>query len=251
LSIECQSLLDWGKYAVPASCAEDARAANRRQKANEQARDGEAAETPSIRYCLGLYETIPEKTESAVNEALQRIQAMDDEEYSRLMLCSLRVRWARLPIVQYCLGLKRAATKNPNDPFAPGIDDMDRELEAMRRLREMGADDWAKVGACGKRVEAAGGLVAIDPVGEMEYSDCVVGRAVQMAHLSEEPAETIARAALGGCALLRQQYLAVVARELDIVMTPERAAEEEKETTGALVGHVIAARAAQKGAGSN
>ena len=68
-----------------------------------------------------------------------------------------------------------------------------------------------------------------------------------MARVSEEPAETIARAALGGCALLRQQYLAVVAQELDIVMTPERAAEEEKETTGALVGHVIAARAAAAG----
>ena len=87
-------------------------------------------------------------------------------------------------------------------------------------------------------------LVALDPVGEMErisrnpavqdaskqYSDCVIGRAVQMAQVSAEPAETIARAALGGCALLRQQYLAVVARELDTVMTPERAAEEEEET---------------------
>jgi hypothetical protein len=65
--------------------------------------------------------------------------------------------------------------------------------------------------------------------------------------VSEEPAETIAGAALGGCALLRQQYLADVARELRIIMTPERAAEEEKETTEALVGHVIAARAAAAG----
>jgi hypothetical protein len=80
------------------------------------------------------------------------------------------------------------------------------------------------------------------------YSGCIIGRAVHMAHVSAEPAETIARAALGCCALLRQQYLAVVARELDTVMTPERAAEEEKETTGALVGHVIAARAAAAGA---
>ena len=38
----------------------------------------------------------------------------------------------------------------------------------MDRLRAMGADDWAKVGACERRVGAAGGLVAIDPVGEME-----------------------------------------------------------------------------------
>jgi hypothetical protein len=61
---------------------------------------------------------------------------------------------------------------------------------------------------------AAGGLVTIDPVGEMErinriptvqdaskqYRDCVIGRAVQMARVSEESAEPIARAALGGCA---------------------------------------------------
>jgi len=113
-----------------------------------------------------------------------------------------------------------------------------------------------------ERAGAAGGLVAIDPVGEMErinripavqdaskqYSDCVIGRAVQMARVSEESAEPTARAALGGCALLRQQYIVVLARELDIGMTPERAAQEEKETTGALVGQVIAARAAAAGA---
>ena len=262
LSPECRALLH--DFVAPASCAGAVREANRRAKADEQAKEKTFAALPSVRYCLGLeYDTMPEKTEFVVNEALQRIQAMNDEELGRLTDCSLRVRWARLPIVQHCLGLKRAATKNPNDPFEDSIDDMRREQEAMSRLREMGADDWAKVGACGKRVEAAGGLVAIDPVGEMErvnripevqdaskqYSDCAIGRAVQMAHVSAEPAETIARAALGGCALLRQQYLAVLARELDIVMTPERAAEEEKETTGALIGHVIAARAAQKGAG--
>ena len=204
---------------------------------------------------------MPEKTEFAVNEALRRIQAMSDEEHSRLTDCALRVRWAELPIVQHCLGLKRAASKNMKSPFDAIDDDLRVYGEAVGRLRDMGADDWAKVGACEKRVEAAGGLVAIDPVGEMErinripavqdaskqYSDCVIGRAVQMARVSAEPAETIARAALGGCALLRQQYLAVVARELDIVMTPERAAEEEKETTGALVGQVIAARAAAAG----
>lgn len=111
-------------------------------------------------------------------------------------------------------------------------------------------------------MKAAGGLAAVDPVGEMErinripavqdaskqYSDCTIGRAVQMAHVSAEPAETIARAAIGGCALIRKQYLAVVAQELDTVMTPERAAEEEKETTGVLVGQIIAARAAAAGA---
>jgi hypothetical protein len=190
------------------------------------------------------------------------IQAMNGGELQRVADYSWRVRWARLPIVQYCLGLKRTASQNSEDPFQPLDDQMRIELAAMDRLRGMGADDWANVGACGKRVEAAGGLVAIDPVREMErinripavqvasrqYSDCVIGRAVQMAHVSAEPAETIARAALGGCALLRQQYLAVVARELDITMTPERTAQEEKETTGALVGQVIAARAAAAGA---
>ena len=62
-----------------------------------------------------------------------------------------------------------------------------------------------------------------------QYSDCAIGRAVQMARVSEEPAETIARAALGGCALLRQQYLAVVAQELGIIMTPERAETQRKK----------------------
>jgi hypothetical protein len=204
---------------------------------------------------------MPEKTESPVNEALGRIQAMNGGELQRVTDCSWRVRWARLPIVQYCLGLKRTASQNSEDPFQPQDDEMRIKREAMDRLRAMLTDDWAKVSACGKRVEAAGGLAAIDPVGEMErinripavqdaskqYSGCVIGRAVQMARVSEEPAETIARAALSGCALLRQQYLAVMARELDITMTPERAAEEEKETTGAVVGQIIAARAAAAG----
>jgi hypothetical protein len=263
LSIECQALLDWDKYAVPASCAEAVREANRVQKDKEQANVKTLAALPSVQFCLGLkYDTTPEKTESVVNEALRRIQAMNDEEFGHVTDCSLRVRTADSPIVQYCLGLKRAALKNnPKDPFEGLDDDLRVYGEAMSRLREMGADDWAKVGACEKHVEAAGGLVAIDPVGEMErinripavqdaskqYSDCAIGRAVQMARVSEEPAETIARAALGGCALLRQQYLAVVARELRIIMTLERAAEEEKETTEALVGHVIAARAAAAG----
>ncbi len=269
LSIECRALLDWGKYAAPASCVEDAREANRVYKDQEQAKEKTIAALPSAQYCLGLEydtmpgKTMPEKTESVVNEALRRIQAMSDEEFRHLSDCSLRVRTADSPIVQYCLGLKRAAFKNLKSPFDAINDEILIEAAAGERLRAMGGDDLAKVGACEKRVEVAGGLVAIDPVGEMErinripavqdaqkqYSDCVIGRAVQMARVSAEPAETIARAALGGCALLRQQYLAVVARELDIVMTPERAAEEEKETTGALVGHVIAARAAQKGAG--
>ena len=72
---------------------------------------------------------------------------------------------ARLPIVQYCLGLKRAASQNSEDPFQPLDDEMRIKLTAMDRLRAMGEDDWAKVDACGKRVQAAGGLVAIDPVG--------------------------------------------------------------------------------------
>jgi hypothetical protein len=40
--------------------------------------------------------------------------------------------------------------------------------EAMDRLRAMGTDYRAKLSACGKRVEAAGGLAAVDPAGEME-----------------------------------------------------------------------------------
>lgn len=261
LSPECRGLLH--DFVAPASCAEAAREANRREKADEQAKEKTFAALPYVRYCLGLeYDTMPEKTESIVNEALARMQAMNDEQYSRLTECSLRVRTAPLPIVQHCLGLKRIASQNSEDPFQPLDDEMRIKQAAMDRLRAMDGDDWAKVGACGKRVEAAGGLAAIDPLGEMErvnripavqdsskqYSDCITGRAVQMAHVSAEPAETIARAALGGCALLRQQYLAVVARELDTVMTPERAAEEEKETAGALVGQIIAARAAATGA---
>lgn len=258
---ECRALLH--DFVAPASCAEAAREANRREKADEQAKEKTFAALPYVRYCLGLeYDTMPEKMELIVNEALARIQAMNDEQYRHLTDCSLRVRWARLPIVQHCLGLKRTASQNSQDPFQPLDDEIRIELAARDRLRAMGTDEWAKVSACGKRVEAADGLVALDPVGEMErisrnpavqdaskqYSDCVIGRAVQMAQVSAEPAETIARAALGGCALLRQQYLAVVARELDTVMTPERAAEEEKETTGALVGQIIAARAAAAGA---
>jgi hypothetical protein len=174
--------------------------------ADEQAKEKTFAALPYVRYCLGLeYDTMPDKTESIVNEALRRMQAMNDDEYSRLTECSLRVRTAPLPIVQYCLGLKRTASQTTEDPFQPQVDEMRIKLAAMDRLRAMGADDWAKVDACGKRVEAAGGLVAIDPVGEIQrinripavqdaskqYSDCAIGRAVQMAHVSAEPAETL------------------------------------------------------------
>ena len=179
---------------------------------------------------------------------------MNDEEFSRLTDCSLRVRSAGLPIIQYCLGLNRTASQNALDD----IFDEDRIVTAaMGRLRGMGAVDWANVGACAKRVAAAGGLYATDPAGELlrvgrieevqdaskQYDDCVTGRAVQMARSSQETAETIAKAALGGCGLPRRQYLAVFAKALDIAMTPERAAEEEKETTGKIIGRVIDARA--------
>jgi hypothetical protein len=91
LSIECRALLDWGKYAVPASCAEDAREANRVYKDEEQAKEKTIAALPSVRYCLGLeYDTMPEKTESVVSEALRRIQAMSDEEFGHVTDCSLR-----------------------------------------------------------------------------------------------------------------------------------------------------------------
>jgi hypothetical protein len=51
--------------------------ANSREKVDEQAKEKEMAAAPSVRYCLGLeYKTMPEKTESIVNEALERIQGI-------------------------------------------------------------------------------------------------------------------------------------------------------------------------------
>ena len=178
LSPECRALAKFddgppARFVVPASCAEAAREANRREKADEQAKEKTFAAFPEVQYCLWLKydtmpgKTMPEKTESAVNETLRRIQAMSDEEHSRLTDCALRVRWANSPIIHHCLGLKRTASQNPKDPFEGIDDDLRVHGEAMDRLRAMGADDWANVGACAKRVRAAGGLVAIDPVGEM------------------------------------------------------------------------------------
>ena len=51
--------------------------ANSREKVDEQAKEKEMAAAPSVPYCLGLeYQTMPEKTESIVNEALGRIQGI-------------------------------------------------------------------------------------------------------------------------------------------------------------------------------
>jgi hypothetical protein len=206
LSPECKALLN-DDFVAPASCSEAVREANSRQNADELA-----------------------KTE----------------------------RLANLPVIQYCMGLKRTAPKNPNDPFEGVDDNVRRENEARLRLKNMETAGWEELNACAARVRSAGGLVFLDPVDEIarvnqipevkdasdQYSKCTLERAIEFARVSNEPAEIIARAALGGCGLLRQQYLTVLARVLGIVMTSEIAAQEEKETTGALIGHIIAARAA-------
>jgi hypothetical protein len=77
LSPECRALLDNEHFTAPGSCAEAVREANSREKVDEQAKEKEMAAAPSVRYCLGLeYKTMPEKTESIVNEALGRIQGI-------------------------------------------------------------------------------------------------------------------------------------------------------------------------------
>jgi hypothetical protein len=97
-----------------------AREANRRENADEQAKEKTFAALPYVRCCLGLeYDTVPGKPGSIVNEALARVRAMNDEQYSRLTECSLRVRMAPLPIVQHCLGLGRTPSQNSQDPFQP------------------------------------------------------------------------------------------------------------------------------------
>ena len=90
LSAECRALLDNEHYIAPASCAEAVIEANRRERADEQAKEKEMAAAPSVRYCLGLeYKATPEKTtEFIVNEALRRIQAMNDEQLQRVADCS-------------------------------------------------------------------------------------------------------------------------------------------------------------------
>ncbi|MGB7973811.1 MAG: hypothetical protein WCF81_05560 [Roseiarcus sp.] len=131
----------------------------------------------------------------------------------------------------------------------------------MNAVEDALARDANGLNACVARVRAAGGLMTIDPLREMErvnkipwvqdaskqYGDCAVGRAEEMARTSKEAAETIARAALGVCSLSRQQYLVALARALDVPLTPQIAAQEEKETIGALIGRIIAARAAAAG----
>ena len=105
-------------YIAPALCAEAVREANRREKTDEQAKEKTLAALPSVRYCLGLeYDTMPEKTEFVVNEALRRIQAMNDEEFGGLTDCSLRVRTAHSPIVQHCLGAQANRIAEPGRPF--------------------------------------------------------------------------------------------------------------------------------------
>jgi hypothetical protein len=208
LSIECQALLDWIKYAVPASCNQEVLKANRLEKEKYDRSIEHLLETPNVRYCLGL---------RSLGES----------------------------------GPPPGAT---GDPFAALIAEGE---EDQRKLQAALDDQSGKLDNCLTRIRAAGGLVFIDPSYEMarvnripevkqasdQYAKCTTDRAVEFARVSNEPAETIARAALGGCSVLREQYLAALARGLGIVMTREIAAQEEKETTGALIGHVITARA--------
>lgn len=215
LSAECQALLDWEKYAVPKSCSEDARRANRLYAGNMMRKDAELLEMPSVRYCSGL----------------RSLEEIGDEP------------------------LPSSKTGNPFDAFVEASKQEYQKLEAAVDDKSGALDN------CISRIRAAGGLVFVDPAHEIarvnripevkdasdQYGKCTLEHAADMARVSNEPAETIARAALGGCALLRQQYLAVLARRLGIVMTREIAAQEEKEATGALIGHVIAARASAVG----
>ena len=223
LSLECQALLDWDKYAVPASCNQEVRKANRLDKEDSDQKSDNLLETPSVRYCLGL-------------------RSLDEVES----------------------GPPQSAGGNPFDDVYDEVFGEKGKIRAAEEKAKLDAaldDQSGKLTNCVARIRAAGGLVFIDPKHEMarvnripevkqasdQYAKCTTDRAIEFARVSNESAETIARAALGGCSALREQYLAALARGLGIVMTPEIAAQEEKEVTGALIGNVIVARAATAG----
>ena len=218
LSTECKALLDWGKYAVPASCNDEVRKANTRYKEEIDLQIERLLATPDVRFCLGLRSE--EEKESGpppgwTGNRFEAIEAEYDEDQRKLQAA------------------------------------LDDRSEALKK--------------CVTRIRAAGGLVFVDPAHEMaranripevkqasdKYARCTTDRATEFARVSNEPAEIIARAALGGCSVLREQYLAALARALGIVMTREIAAQEEKEVIGALIGQVITARAAAAGRSSD
>jgi hypothetical protein len=221
LSIECRALLAWDNYTVPKvpkSCSEDARRANRLYEGDVMREDAELLENPTVRYCL----------------ALRSLEEIGNEP------------------------LPSSKTGNPFDAYQKLNEASKQEYQKL----EAALDD--KSGAldnCLSRIRAAGGLVFVDPAHEMarvnripdvkqasdQYAKCTTDRAIDFARASKEPAEVIARAALGGCSAIRQQYLAVLARGLGIIMTREIAAQEEKEITGSLIGDVIEARASAAG----
>ena len=105
MSAECQALLDWEKYAVPKSCSEDARRANR----DMMRKDAELLEMPSVRYCLGLRsleeigdEPLPSsKTGNpfdafveASKQEHQKLEAALDDKSGALDNCISRIRAA-------------------------------------------------------------------------------------------------------------------------------------------------------------
>jgi hypothetical protein len=75
------------------------------------------------------------------------------------------------------------------------------------------------------------------------YSDCAISAALVMARISPEPAEVIARAAVGKCAAERERYLTAVSNELKSTSKRDMAADEEHIAIESLTAHVIAARA--------
>jgi hypothetical protein len=154
-----------------------------------------------------------------------------------------------IPNVRYCLGLKSLEERLDTGDDATDL------AKIKTALDDASASD--KLQKCVARIKAAGGLAFFDPTyaieqanrapqvkqASAEYAKCTMERATEFARVSTEPAETVVRAAMGGCSILRQQYLGALARRLGITMTREIAAQEEKDTSGALIGHVIATRA--------
>lgn len=220
LSVECRALMEWQleppAFRVPRSCVSAAAEAEKKEKAESDRKEAQLLEIPSVRYCLGL-KSIEERLENTRNAVA-------------------------------------AAKSNPFDDLDS---DMREDATELAKLKTSLDDKSDKLEKCVDRIKAAGGLAFFDPTyaiaqanrvpqvkqASAEYAKCTMDRATEFARVSTEPAETIVRAAMGGCSILRQQYLGVLAQRLGIAMTREIAAQEERDTSGALIGHVIATRA--------
>ena len=211
LSIECQALLDWDKYAVPKSCSEDARRANRLYAEDMRRKDADLLEMPTVRYCLGL----------------RSLEEIGDEP------------------------LPSSKTGNPFDAFVEASKQEYQKLEAALDDKSGALDNClSRIRAAGGLVfvDPAREIARVNRIPDVkqasdQYAKCTTDRAIDFARASKEPAEVIVRAALGGCSAIREQYLAALALGIGIIMTREIAAQEEKEITGALIGDVIEARA--------